>query len=135
MSRCGVNCAPAPGARRDNDTLDGGHGRDTMAGGLRNDTYIVDNPNDTIIEAPNAGIDMAKSSVSYTLAANVENLILTGTNAINGTGNALNNVIVGNDAANKLTGGLGADTLTGDSPELAIQLTGVDALSAADIVL
>jgi Ca2+-binding RTX toxin-like protein len=43
----------------------------------------------------------------------IENLTLTGTGAINGTGNTLDNIIVGNDGANKLDGGLGADTLSG----------------------
>ena len=96
-----------------NDTLDGGAGRDTMAGGLRSDTYIVDNTGDVVVEAANAGTDLVSASVSYTLAANVENLSLTGASAINATGNALNNVLEGNGAANVITGGLGADTMTG----------------------
>ena len=51
--------------------------------------------------------------MTFTLAANVENLTLTGSAAINGTGNALANVITGNTGANTLGGGDGADTLTG----------------------
>ena len=96
-----------------NDTIDGGAGADTMSGGLRNDTYIVDFKNDVIVEAANAGTDSVFSTATYTLSANVENLTLNGTSAINGTGNALANVIVGNAGANILTGGLGADVLTG----------------------
>ena len=86
------------------NTLDGGAGADAMAGGAGNDTYVRDNAGDTVTEAANAGTDTVKSSLTYTLGANVENLTLTGAAAINGTGNTLNNVI-GNAAANVLTGG------------------------------
>ncbi|POR44979.1 type I secretion protein [Methylobacterium sp. V23] len=84
-----------------------------MQGLSGNDTYIVDNTGDRIFEAVNAGIDTVQSSVTYTLAANLEKLVLTGTNAINGTGNALANVLTGNGAANTLAGGDGADLLEG----------------------
>ncbi|MCW9681991.1 lectin-like protein, partial [Dolichospermum planctonicum UHCC 0167] len=95
-----------------NDTLNGGAGIDTLIGGAGNDIYIVDIATDTIIESANAGIDTIQSSVTYTIAANVENLTLTGT-AANGTGNAGNNVITGNGANNTLNGGAGTDTLIG----------------------
>ena len=74
---------------------------------------IIDNAGDGIAEAAGGGTDTALASVSYTLAANVENLTLTGTGAINGTGNALDNVITGNSAANVLSGSGGNDTLIG----------------------
>ena len=96
-----------------NDTLDGGAGADTLTGGLGNDLYIVDNTGDRVVEAAGAGTDTVQSSVTLTLAANVENLILTGTGAISGTGNALANVLTGNTGANTLTGGAGNDTLDG----------------------
>jgi VCBS repeat-containing protein len=96
-----------------NDTLDGGTGADTMAGGAGNDAYIVDNVGDLVTEALNAGIDTVQSSISYTLGVNVENLSLTGIDAINGTGNTLNNIITGNAAANVLDGSAGADSMTG----------------------
>jgi VCBS repeat-containing protein len=96
-----------------NDTLDGGAGADSMAGGAGNDTYIVDNVGDSVTEALNAGTDTVQSSISYTLGVNVENLSLTGIDAINGTGNTLNNTITGNAAANVLDGGAGADTMVG----------------------
>lgn len=99
------------------DLLDGGTGTDKMDGGLGNDTYIVDTVTDTTIESTGnsggGGIDSVKSSISYTLSANVDNLELTGTNAINGTGNTLANNIKGNSAANTLDGKDGADILTG----------------------
>ena len=49
-----------------------------------------------MIENSNEGIDTVESSVTYTLPANVENLTLTGSANINGTGNNLNDVITGN---------------------------------------
>ncbi|MDB9535241.1 Calx-beta domain-containing protein, partial [Dolichospermum planctonicum CS-1226] len=97
-----------------NDTLNGGAGTDTLIGGLGDDVYIVDSTTDTITENANEGIDTIQSSVTYTIVdANVENLTLTGTKAINGTGNAGNNVITGNSANNSLNGGDGNDILTG----------------------
>ncbi len=96
-----------------NDLLDGGAGNDTMRGGLGDDTYIVDSIGDVVTELLNEGTDLVQSSVTYTLAANLESLTLTGTSAINGTGNTLNNVLVGNSAANTLSGGTGADTMQG----------------------
>ena len=58
------------------DVLNGGAGADTMQGGAGNDTYIVDNVGDVVTEALNNGIDTVRSSVSFTLGANVENLTL-----------------------------------------------------------
>ncbi|PVE26574.1 furin, partial [Enterococcus faecalis] len=88
-----------------NNSLDGGAGTDTLIGGSGNDIYIVDSTTDTITENANAGTDTIQSSVTYTIAAaNVENLTLTGTAAINGTGNAGNNVITGNAGNNSLDG-------------------------------
>jgi Ca2+-binding RTX toxin-like protein len=93
--------------------LDGGLGADAMSGGKGDDTYIVDNANDTVTELANAGIDTIKASVSWTLTDNTENLFLTGNEAINATGNTLNNILVGNSATNILDGGLGADVMAG----------------------
>ena len=84
-----------------------------MAGGTGNDTYVVDNVGDVVTEALNEGTDLVQSSVSFTLGANVENLTLTGSANINGTGNALANVLTGNSGANTLTGAGGNDTLDG----------------------
>jgi Ca2+-binding RTX toxin-like protein len=100
------------GNDRDN-VLNGQAGADMMWGGRGADTYIVDNVGDVINESSNPDIDTVISSVSYTLGAYVEGLVLTGSAAINGTGNALENVIGGNDGANMLNGGGGSDLLTG----------------------
>lgn len=100
-----------------NDTLDGGLGGDLMVGGLGDDLYKVDNAADVVTEENNsitgAGIDRVESSVTYTLTNYVENLTLTGNQAINATGNTLNNILIGNGADNILNGGLGLDTMTG----------------------
>lgn len=96
-----------------NNILDGGIGADILAGGLGNDSYIVNLPGDVVTEKFNAGIDTIKSSVTYTLPGQVENLTLIGAANINGTGNALANVIIGNAANNTLNGGAGTDTAIG----------------------
>jgi Ca2+-binding RTX toxin-like protein len=96
-----------------NDTLNGGAGSDKLYGGLGNDTYIVDLATDVISEAANAGTDSVQSSVSFILAANLENLTLTGTAAINGMGNTGANIITGNSGINNLSGNAGNDTLDG----------------------
>jgi Ca2+-binding RTX toxin-like protein len=93
--------------------LDGGVGTDTLTGGLGNDTYLVDLTSDVVVENANQGIDTVQTALTYTLGTNVENLKLTGTNAVSGTGNSLDNSISGNSAANTLTGGAGNDTLDG----------------------
>jgi Ca2+-binding RTX toxin-like protein len=95
-----------------NDSLDGGFGNDLLDGGVGNDTYIVDMIGDVINETSTVSteIDTVKSSVSYTLGANLENLILIGSIATTATGNQLDNVITGNALNNTLTGGAGVDT-------------------------
>jgi Ca2+-binding RTX toxin-like protein len=113
-----------------NDTLDGGTGNDSMVGGAGNDTYIVGSAGDIITESANQGTDLVQSSVTWTLGANLENLTLTGTSAINGTGNSLNNVVTGNSANNQLLGGAGNDTLVGGAGvDTLIGGAGVDRLT------
>ncbi|MFC0481346.1 hypothetical protein ACFFHG_15050, partial [Gellertiella hungarica] len=122
-----------------NDTLDGGKGADTLIGGKGNDIYVVDDLNDIVNETGGNGTDEVRSSVSFTLTVvppvqsgqgrmkkaaevvtvnsgikgDVENLVLTGTEKIDGTGNALANVIMGNSNDNVLKGLAGNDTLDG----------------------
>jgi len=98
-----------------NDKLDGGLGADTLRGGTGNDTYYVDNTGDLVIEDTAAGTDTVVAGLSYVLTAEVEKLTLSGSLAINATGNNLKNTLTGNAADNILDGGTGADTMTGGS--------------------
>ena len=95
------------------DTLDGGLGDDLLRGGAGNDTYVIDSLLDRVTELAGNGYDTVETSLTYTLRANVEALRLTGSEAINGTGNAADNAITGNDGNNLLKGMDGADVLTG----------------------
>ena len=95
------------------DRLDGLGGLDVMRGALGSDTYIVESSGDVVVELADQGIDRVLSQTSYTLSDNVENLQLTTSKAINGTGNALANVIQGNAGINLLDGRGGMDTFTG----------------------
>lgn len=95
------------------DQIDGGAGADTLTGGKGNDTYFVDSAADRIAENAGEGTDTVISGITWTLGANVDNLTLTGSIAIDGIGNALDNVITGNDGANVLIGGGGRDRLVG----------------------
>ena len=84
-----------------------------MAGGAGNDTYLVDSPLDSVVESAGAGYDIVRSTVTRSLEANVERLMLTGAAATNGTGNDLDNWLSGNAAANRLDGGDLADAMWG----------------------
>jgi trimeric autotransporter adhesin len=95
-----------------NDTLVGGLGVDTLVGGLGDDTYRVDNTGDVVTEQASEGSDTVESTVGFALGTNVENLTLTGSAAVNGTGNNLANIIVGNTGSNTLNGLGGDDTIT-----------------------
>ena len=102
-----------------NNYIDGGAGNDTMSGGLGDDTYVVNVATDVVTEAVNAGTDTVVTALAtYTLAANVENLVGTRSGQLFGTtftatGNALANLIIGTSGADNLSGGAGDDTLVG----------------------
>ncbi len=95
------------------DTLNGGAGNDTMTGGTGNDYYYVGSAGDVVTESSGEGTDTVLAGISYTLGANLENLILSGSSGLGGTGNTGNNLLTGNAAANSLSGGSGNDTLRG----------------------
>jgi Ca2+-binding RTX toxin-like protein len=96
-----------------NDILNGKAGADRLEGGAGNDSYVIDNAGDVVVEKANVGADTVRASLSYTLGANVENLVLIGSDDTNGVGNDLNNTIIGNSGANILDGDGGKDTLAG----------------------
>lgn len=95
------------------DTLNGGLGNDSMVGGVGNDTYIIDAVGDVAIELEGGGTDTLNTIFTTTLSSVFENLILSGTANLNGTGNALDNVLTGNAGDNLLAGSTGNDTLIG----------------------
>ncbi|MEV4783610.1 DUF4214 domain-containing protein [Burkholderia sp. LMU1-1-1.1] len=104
------------------DTLDGGAGADKLIGGIGDDVYLVADAGDTVTENADEGWDHVRVSVAtYTLSANVDVLTYTGTGAFTGTGNGLNNTMVGGNGGNKLDGAGGDDLLRGG--------TGNDSLS------
>jgi Calx-beta domain-containing protein/hemolysin type calcium-binding protein len=140
-----------------NDTLDGSTGADRMYGGAGDDTYRVDSISDVVSEETVAGVDdggsdRVQSSITFTLGRFFEKLTLTGSAAIDGTGNELVNKIIGNSAANKLwglggdddvrgeggndwlIGGTGKDKLTGGSGADTFELGPADATSTDTVI-
>lgn len=110
-----------------NDLLNGGTGADRMLGGIGDDTYVVDNADDAVVEIVGEGSDTVQAEISYTLALGTETLVLTGANAIDGTGSSGGDRIIGNDASNTLSGLGGNDSLEGgDGNDVLIGGTGND---------
>lgn len=119
------------------DTLDGGAGVDTLVGGKGDDTYRLSNDGDKITEELNAGTDTIEISNTYSLSStsNVENLTLLGTTAINGTGTAGANTIIGNAATNLLSGLAGSDSLKGgEGNDTLVGGSGTDTLDLTESI-
>ena len=95
------------------DWLDGGAGNDRLEGGDGNDVYVIDGAGDVILDSGADDRDQVRAAVSYTLAFGLEDLVLTGSLAIGGFGNAAQNSLTGNAAGNLLDGGGGADLMSG----------------------
>ena len=93
------------------NALDGGGGEDELRGNAGDDVMVVNSTGDVIIEAPGGGNDTVRASLSYVLPAEVESLVLTGTAALSGAGNALDNRLRGNAGNNVLSGGAGDDLI------------------------
>jgi Ca2+-binding RTX toxin-like protein len=111
------------------DTMDGGTGFDILTGGDGDDLYIVDSTLDKVVESSKlGGDDRVESSDTYILSANVEDLTLTGTKSVNGTGNAEDNLIIGNSGNNILDGLVGADTMRGGDGDDTYTLDNVNDL-------
>jgi Ca2+-binding RTX toxin-like protein len=99
---------------RGNDDIDGGEGADLMSGRVGDDIYWVDDLGDRVVERLDEGFfDQVRSTVSYVLTRNVEHLVLIGTADIDGYGNALENILIGNEGGNVLNGRGGLDRLEG----------------------
>jgi hypothetical protein len=94
------------------DRLTGGEGQNTLLGGAGDDTYFIKDGNDVVVEGLRSGSDEVVSTVNYTLTDNVEHLrLLQGANV--GTGNSLNNHIIGAEQSDQLSGLNGNDRLNG----------------------
>ncbi|HCK83199.1 MAG TPA: hypothetical protein DHW63_01350, partial [Hyphomonadaceae bacterium] len=119
-----------------NDYLDGGPGPDTMTGGLGDDGFVVDDAGDVVVESAGGGSDTVISSISFTLGAEFEHLVLTGV-ATSGVGNALGNHITGNQIASApptLLQGLGGDDVlwSGSSDDTLLGGEGDDLIIPGD---
>jgi trimeric autotransporter adhesin len=113
LSGVGNDAANSITGNAGHNTLDGGAGADRLQGLAGDDNYLIDDAGDVVIEDANQGFDTVLSALTHTLAANVEALRLQGSADVNGSGNEIGNLLVGNSGANVLDGGAGDDALNG----------------------
>lgn len=99
----------------DGDDIFDGRGGTTfyVDGGGDDDLYIIDDPLIKLGEQTNSGIDTVRSSITWKLGANFENLTLAGKDSITGTGSESANRINGNAGQNTLFGLGGTDVING----------------------
>jgi Ca2+-binding RTX toxin-like protein len=126
------------------DDLHGGLDDDMLWGGPGNDLYFVDTLREKVFERRNEGIDTVASSISYTLPANVERLVLVDfADPTSATGNKLDNEIIGSQGDNAiagkggndtLIGGLGRDTYIFDTPLGPDNVDTVQFVSGSDLI-
>jgi Ca2+-binding RTX toxin-like protein len=120
------------------DTLTSNSGVDTLVGGTGNDTFIVGNASDVVQDASTTASNTLEASVSYALPSDVNNLVLTGTAALSGTGNSANDLLTANSGAATLVAGSGTDTLvSGSGVDSLVGGTGTDIFevnNASDVV-
>jgi Ca2+-binding RTX toxin-like protein len=93
--------------------IDGGPGADTMVGGSGNTRFLVDHPDDLVIESPGGGFDTILSTATLGLPDNVEELRLQGSAPLSAWGNSAANLLIGNDGSNSIDGGAGSDLIDG----------------------
>ncbi|MCJ2128571.1 calcium-binding protein [Methylobacterium sp. E-045] len=95
-----------------NDSINGGEGADLMVGGAGDDIYTVDNRGDRAVEGRDDGHDRVLTEVSFAISgSHIEDVVLQGPNAINVSGNTLDNFLWGNGASNVMRGGGGDDRI------------------------
>jgi len=125
----GNNIADSLLANSGNDTLIAGSGVATMYGGAGNDVFVVNNAADVIVEGVNGGQNVEQTSVSTTLATNVEQLVATGSAALVLTGGTTAGVVTANSGADTLVAGIGVTTLVGGAAGDTFEVN-----DAADVV-
>ena len=116
-----------------NDTLDGKAGADVLDGGEGDDTFYVDNVGDVVIDSGGYS-DWVYAKLSWVMGAGIETLVLTGTGNFSGTGNNLDNFIIGNSGTNTLSGGGGYDLLFGGAGNDTYIVTAEDATNYSAVI-
>src|SRR5262245_43766735 len=114
-------------------TIAGTTGKDTLVGTVGDDTFTVNHCDDVVVENPGEGSDTVNSSVTFVLGVNVENLALTGSAAIAGTGTDSTNKVTGNGAGNRITTGAGDGTVSaGGGNDVIVSADDLNALDKID---